>query len=197
MPEDRLEEQEWSHFFDAADLNANQETKLVIEASEEELKDLARRLDVEAVKSATAELLIKREVGVHRVYVLGNFTAEITQACIVTTEAFDAEISGAVEGWFADKAETLSFAAAKREREIAKSSGEIEIIDEKEDPEPIVDGLIDLGELVTQHISLAIPPYPRIEGAEYDYGDEKVNADENSPLRKNPFEALKDWKEKR
>ena len=39
MPEDRLEEQEWSHFFDAADLNANQETKLHIEASEEELNE--------------------------------------------------------------------------------------------------------------------------------------------------------------
>lgn len=197
MPEERLEEQEWSHFFDAGDLNANQETKLVIEASEDELKDLARRLEVEEVKSVSAELIIVREAGVHRISVTGTFDMLITQACIVTTENFDTEISGAVEGWFADKKEAVSFAAAKRDREITKSLGEIEIIDEKDDPESIVDGLIDLGELVTQHISLEIPSYPRIEGAEYEYGDENGKVDDNSPLRKNPFEALKDWKEKR
>jgi hypothetical protein len=40
-------------------------------------------------------------------------------------------------------------------------------LDESEDPEPVIDGKIDAGELVAQYLSLAIDPYPRLEGEEY------------------------------
>jgi len=51
--------------------------------------------------------------------------------------------------------------------------------------------------LCVQHLILAIPPYPRKEGAEHPIGDDSYEPDKDSPLRKNPFEALKDWKEER
>lgn len=188
-----LTEQEWSHFFDVDDLDGR-ETKLTIEPSEEELEDMARRLGVIAIKDVKADLRINLE---HAIHVQGQFTATITQECAVTLEPFDTALSEPVEGWFADKDSMVSFAAAKREREAAISHGEIELLDEKDDPEPVINGVIDLGELVTQHISLAIPAYPRKEGVEYQFTDENVKIDEKSPLRKNPFEALKDWKENR
>ena len=115
----------------------------------------------------------------------------------MTAEPVTSEIEEDFEGWFADRSQTISFAAAKKEREIQTAHSEVEILDESEDPEPVIGGRIDLGELAAQHLSLAIPPYPRQEGARYDYGDEEEGAREASPLRKNPFEALKDWKEKR
>lgn len=196
MPKAELTEQEWSHFFDIADLKDGK-TRISIEASDEELSDMARRLGVVSVQSAKADLVMTQEKGGHTVYVSGEFTSTITQECVVTLENFEKELSEPVEGWYADKETAVSFAAAKRDKEAAVSRGEVEMMEESEDPEPIVNGVIDLGELVTQHISLAIPPYPRKDGVKYEHGDENIQVDEKSPLRKNPFEALKDWKENR
>ena len=191
-----LSEQEWSHFIDVEDVDIKP-YRLSIEASGEEREDMARRLNVEAVKSASADLTLEREQGGHVIRVFGRFTAVVTQNCVVTLEAFDTELSEKLEGWFGDQDSAVSFAAAKRERDVAKSQAEVEILPEHEDPETVIDGRIDLGELVTQHISLSIPAYPHKDGVAYEYGDDQPQIDENSPLRKNPFEALKDWKEKR
>jgi hypothetical protein len=195
VPKAELLEQEWSHFFDIADLNQSGSTKLTIEASEDECEDLARRFSVEAISQAKADLELKRESGI--IHVMGRFYCTITQNCVVSLEAFETELSEEVEGWFADKENTVSFAAAKKERDVAKSHAEVEILDEKEDPEAIIDGVIDLGEFTAQHISLAIPPYPHKDGVKYEVGDDEFQVDEKSPLRKNPFEALKDWKKDR
>ena len=195
MPKLKLLEQEWSHFFDADDVDRTRPTTLKIEASEDERTDLARRFSVESISRAEADLTLARESGT--IHVTGQFHCTITQNCVVTLEPFETELSEAVEGWFADKENRVSFAAAKKEREVVKSHAEVEILDESEDPEAIIEGRIDLGELVAQHISLTIPLYPRKDGVRYEVGDDNFEIDEKSPLRKNPFEALKDWKEER
>lgn len=196
MPKVELTEQEWSHFFDIDDLKGPK-TKVSIEADEEERHDMARRLNVVSVNKATADLVLEQTSGGHTVHVTGKFDINVTLECVVTLEPFDQDLSEPVEGWFADKDKTVSFAAAKRDKEASHSRGEVEMMEESEDPEAIIDGVIDLGELVTQHMSLAIPAYPKKKGVKYEIGDDNVQIDENSPLRKNPFEALKDWKENR
>ncbi len=194
---EQLTEQEWSHFYDVEDLESKSE-RLTIEASEEELEDVARRLQIIAIKSAKADLVLKREQGGRVIHVSGTFTALIVQDCVVTGDPVETEIFEPLEGWFADKDKTVSFAAARREREADKHNNlEVELMEEREDPEPVLNGAIDLGELVTQHISLTLPPFPHKEGVNYEIGDENVQINQDSPLRKNPFEALKDWKEKR
>jgi len=193
VPKPQLTEQEWSHFFDIDDIDVKG-SKISIRPSEEEYEDLARRLGVVSIKDVEADLTITPG---HTIHVVGEVKATLVQECVVTVEEFDTQITETIEGWFADKEKAVSFAAAKREREASVSRGEVEMVDEKEDPEAVIDGVIDLGELVTQHICLAIPAYPRKEGVKYEYGDENVEIDEKSPLRKNPFEALKDWKENR
>ena len=169
-----LTEQEWSHFYDVDDLESKPE-KLTIEASEEECQDIARRFQIVAVKSAQAQLTLKRTHGGRVIYVSGRFTAQIVQECVVSGEPVETVLTDQVEGWFADKDPTVSFTAAKRERDADKSGNrEIEIMSEEDDPEPIINGVIDLGELVTQHISLALPPFPQKEGVFYPQGDEKL-----------------------
>ncbi len=195
MPTLELLEQEWSHFFDVDDLNHSKPTALTIEASEDECMDLARRFSVEAIKKVNAQLSLTLEGGI--IHVTGQFDCVVTQNCVVTLEPFDTALSEPVEGWFANKESMVSFAAAKKERDVARSQAEVEVLDEKDDPEPIVEGRIDLGELVAQHISLAIPAYPHKDGVTYEVGDDDIVIDDKSPLRKNPFEALKDWKENR
>ncbi len=195
MSKPTLSEQEWSHFFDIDDLERNRPTELIIEADEEERADLSRRFVVEGMKSVTANLTLQKTAGI--IHVKGRFTTLVTQKCVVSTDDFDTELSESVEGWFADKESTVSFAVAKKERDVVKHQAEVQILDEKDDPEPIIEGRIDLGELVAQHISLAIPSYPHKEGVKFEVGDEDIQLDAKSPLRKNPFEALKDWKEER
>ena len=196
----QLQEQEWSYFFDVEDLG-DKPVDITIEADDEERKNLISRLNVQDIQSVKADLTLLREQAGRVVRASGQLTANIIQECSVTTEPIETEIVEPFDGWFADKEGTVSFLAAKREREAEQSvggpHGEVEILSEEDDPEPIVDGHIDLGELVTQYLSLAIPQYPHKDGAVHDLTDDDFDAEDQSALKKNPFEALKDWKENR
>ena len=192
----QLTEQDWSHFFDVQDMDDTL-FSVTIEPSEEEAEDVARRLKVNEIKDVKADLQIVKMTGNAVYYVSGTVVATVVQDCVVTLEPVETRIEEKIEGWFADTDTTVSFAAAKRQRDGVKYNGEVEILEESDDPEPLMDGIIDLGELVTQHLSLAIPAYPHKVGVQYKVGDDSFKLDDNSPLKKNPFEALKDWKEKR
>ncbi len=120
MGKAELTEQEWSHFFDVDDLQSGV-TKVSIEASEEELHDMSRRLNVKQIHSAKADLKLNKEQGGRTVHVTGSFDAVVTQNCVVTLDDFEQTLSEPVEGWFEDKEKTVSFAAAKREKEAATS----------------------------------------------------------------------------
>jgi hypothetical protein len=54
-----------------------------------------------------------------------------------------------------------------------------------DEPEPIVEGRIDLGEAVVQHLAVNLDPYPRAPGARL-----PDLATEDGPVRENPFAAL-------
>ena len=64
--------------------------------------------------------------------------------------------------------------------------------------EPLADGKIDAGELVAQHLSLAINPYPRASGLEgkVDIAYPEFDDDPGgvSEERENPFLALAGWR---
>lgn len=187
---------EWSHYVDADEID-DRPFKVTISPSAEQCEDLARRLEVETVNDIKADLTLSREQGGLVVHVTGKLTANLTQICVVSLDPFENIIEEQVEGWFASKDQAVSFAGAKKEQQVKKSQAEVKILEESEDPEPIIGGKIDLGELVTQHLSLAINPYPHKEGVKYELGDEDEGSRKASSLRKNPFEALKDWKERR
>lgn len=189
---------EWSDFINADRID-NKPIRTKIEASEEQCKNVAMRANLPAIDALSADLTIEREQAGRVVHVAGRFNASVTLVCSITAEEFEYSIEEPVEGWFEDKESTVSFLKAVKERDVQQQKGgvEVEITPEEEDPEEIINGQIDLGELVVQHLILAIPPYPRKEGVEYEIGDEEVIPSEDSPLRKNPFEALKDWKEQR
>ena len=74
--------------------------------------------------------------------------------------------------------------------------GEVEIREESEEPEFVKGGVIDLGELVAQHIALELDPYPRRDGVHHDLTDEDLPPEEveNTKKTHRPFEVLKDLK---
>lgn len=177
---------EWSVPVIAQDISAARTVHKIV-ATEEERQNLARRLDLISIEELKAEITLHRQNKLV-VHVTGNLEARITQACIKTLQPVPQHIEDSFEAWYADQQQALSFAKAKAERQERKGGeGERPMLEEHEDPEPIIDGVIDLGELATQYLSLSIDPYPYAEGVERPETDEIVYAEETE----NPFAALK------
>jgi uncharacterized metal-binding protein YceD (DUF177 family) len=91
--------------------------------------------------------------------VSGAFDVELVQVCVVTLEPFKAHLIDKVEGLFAPPA---FFRGGAHENHVDEGDAE--------GPERIVNGMIDLGEFVAQHIALALDPYPRKPGATFEAG---------------------------
>lgn len=180
-----LPNNEWSEWIDTETLDEKGVTK-TITADDEAREALARRLKVDGIKSLSADITVMPVSG-GAVEVSGTFKADILQTCVVTLEPMETHTEEPLEGWFTDREKTLSFAKARQDRDTKKGHVEVEMLDEHHDPEDMVDGHIDLGELVVQHLSLAIDPYPHKPGVSFESGDDKPRKPVN-----NPFEALKD-----
>ena len=187
-------ETEWSYLFNVDDMDGKHHA-LSISPDEEARKRLAQRLNIVAIEDLKADITIKHGAGAAAYHVVGKISADITQECVVTLEPIHNHLDDEFEGWFADPEAAISIAKARHEKLTEKGHGEQPILDEQDDPEPLVNGKIDLGELVTQYLSLSIDPYPHAEGVDFADVEDKKAADKDDPVR-NPFAALKDWKDK-
>ena len=183
---------EWSVLVDAQTVTTTPQ-KTRIAASEEERKALCARLGLNNISSLSADVTLYREKG-SVIHVNGLMKANVMQACSITTDPVQTQIEETFEGWFADQDRIVMLAKARHERLGRMTDSEIPILDESEDPEPLVNGMIDIGELVVQHLSLAVDSFPRRRGLE-DAEIVDVSAGDPAALvRRNPFEALKNWK---
>ncbi len=188
-----LEEFEWSHFVDSISVS-EKETKIEIEAPENVYANLCKRLKVHAISSLKADVSLQRNEVNRYVYVKGRIIADLQQQCVITTEPVTETVDDTFGAWYAEPNKAVSFAKAKRERLSPKERDELPVLEEEEDPEMIVDGKIDVGELIVQNLSLALNPYPRVEGAEFEQEKEGECAPDG--MYDNPFAALKEWKTK-
>jgi uncharacterized metal-binding protein YceD (DUF177 family) len=123
-----------------------------LEASAEQRGAMAASAGLRDVSWARASLDVT-PVRDGRVHVVGRVSARIGQTCVVTLDPIDSAIDEEVD---------LIFAPASQIRELAESIDDSEDAGEVPDPpEPIVDGIVDLGRLVTDAVFLGIDPYPR------------------------------------
>ncbi len=159
---------------------------------------LARRYGILSVEALSGEATLRREADGMTISVTGHFAARVTQACVTTMEPVPDEVQQTFEGWFLDESQATSFQRAKKRKvevevgDIPFEDDESPIPDERDDPEPVVGGVVDVGELVAQHLSLALNPYPHSAGA---LAAGPVG-DEASLEKPSPFAALRDWKSK-
>lgn len=125
---------------------------LMLEADADELEAVKRRLGIDGLSSLRANALLRR-TGKDRLRVDIDFSADVLQSCVVTLEPVALRVSDAA---------TVCFQMG------GKQIDEPEVLDPgaPDPPEPLVGGRIDVGELVVQHLALAIDPYPRKDGAE-------------------------------
>jgi uncharacterized metal-binding protein YceD (DUF177 family) len=183
----------WSYLIDQGEIGAAQPYHKKLAATEAECKAIAERLNIPAIQSLSAEMTLSRVLGNKAVvYVDGTLKANVIQSCVVTGVPVKSYVEEEFEAWYADPTSFTSLTKARHEKTAKATETEIPVLEEHEDPESMTDGKIDLGDLVTQYLSLGLDPYPKAHGAAWEEGEKKDVLP--SELRKNPFEVLKDWK---
>lgn len=193
-----LPQSEWFYPFHVENIpSAGKTVKMVAEA--DDLKAIAKRLDVLEVKSLSAELRLTLQNGGYTVNINGHFKAEIVQECVVTLQPVADTLEDDFEAWYADHEKAIPFNRAKHNQKAMEEGDEVQILEEKDDPEALIDGQVDLGEVVIQFLSLSVNPYPRAEGVVADEEPQPIEVTKpiaGGTLRPNPFAALKNWRPK-
>ncbi|MDL2404590.1 DUF177 domain-containing protein [Rhizobium calliandrae] len=155
-----------------------------LEAEGRELTGLAKLWDVLSVEKLEADLKIcrwKRD----GVRVKGNVRAKIVQACVVTLDPVESEIDEDFEHIFIPEDSKLA-------RAPSLDAGEMVLDPDGPDlPETFTGDTIDAGTVVIEYAALAIDPYPRKPGIEFEDHIEDSGEDDKKP---SPFAVLKDWK---
>ncbi len=131
-----------------------------IEASPDERAALADFLKVPSIERLVATLTVKRAArGGARV--IGRVQGELTQACVVTLEPFPATVDEEVD---------VRFAPPPDERGARRAHEALEVVSmaDEDEPDPLIDGRIDLGALATEFFALGLDPYPRKPGVAYE-----------------------------
>ncbi len=149
--------------------------------------------DIEAdagTRQAMAELAGLREIlianasldvtprGGGRFHVGGRVRARVGQTCVVTLDPIENEIDEPIDLIFAPPDQIPQMADLVDEA----AEGGVEIPDP---PEPIVNGMIDLGRLATDALFLGIDPYPRRKDAVFEPPAAVADPEDH------PFAALK------
>ena len=148
------------------------------EASDATRATMADMAGLREITSARASFDLKLKSG-GRVQVTGEVHARVGQTCVVTLDPIENGIDEVIDLLFAPPEQIRSLAALVDE---AAQSEDEEVPDP---PEPIVNGVIDLGRLATDALFLAIDPYPRRPEAVFE-----PLAEVKDPAA-HPFAALK------
>lgn len=141
-------------------------------AEEHEREELRREFDLSRLDSLVARYSI-RPLAKGRYLVDGNVVADVVQACVVTLDPVASRI---------DESFTLEFWPADQIGEVAI---DFDALVNEEDPEPIERGRIPIGRIVSELVSLAIPPFPRADNVEVETataGDEEDTGESESPF---------------
>ncbi len=129
------------------------------------------------IGSLEADFHVARR-GLSEFNVTGNLRAKVTQICVLSLEPFDADIVEDIDVDFAPP-ETAALAAARAATLLGAPGAP-----QRDPPDPIVDGTIDLGALAAEFLALGLDPYPKKPGVEFI----SISASEKD---EKPFDVLK------
>jgi hypothetical protein len=144
---------------------------LEIVADENTRAAVARLAGLRSLPRLQASFDLSRR-GADGLHVAGTVSAGVGQTCVVTLEPMESEVAEAVD---------LTFVAG-RGRPQPEAGAEVEV--RPDSPEPLSDGVVDLGMIATEFLVLGIDPYPRRPGAVF---ERPAEADDPAT---HPFAAL-------
>jgi uncharacterized metal-binding protein YceD (DUF177 family) len=148
-----------------------------IEAGPAAREAMAELADLREVLSASASLDVTPKGG-GRFHVAGRVRARVGQICVVTLDPIENDIDEEIDLIFAPPEQIPELSTLVDES--AESGDEI-----PDPPEPIVNGVIDLGRLATDALFLGIDPHPRRPDAVFEPPLVTENPEDH------PFAALK------
>ena len=122
-----------------------------IDCDDSECAELAARFGFAAVARLSARLKVKR-AGPGHWNVTGKLQAEVTQLCGVTGEPVP---------------ESVDFTIEERYCRASEEGTDIDV--SLDGFEPLVDGAIDLGEVVAQTLAISVNPWPRSVDAPHSF----------------------------
>lgn len=146
------------------------------EATEAELSSLQKALGLLGIDDVSVDYTIKRQAGgMYRLS--GQIRATVRQACIVSLEPVEEHINDDFKAEFWPGSVT-PLAASGNDNELPVLDGtDVELID---------NGRMDIGRVIFETLSGALNPYPRKDGAAFDWQDQ---ANDN-PDKVSPFAVL-------
>jgi len=155
-------------------------------ATKYECEALRHRFGFEALNHLSAKLEISRRGsgGRMKITVNGRLDAAISQNCVITLDSFDTAV----------KSEFQTIFDARDFEELGDIDVDLQVEDQ---PEPIIDGIIDLGELISQSLALEIDLHPRKPRAESFFSTQNMsnNSDKSDDISaEHPFAALQKLK---
>ncbi len=143
----------------------------ILRPTDVECAAIAGALGLVAVDSLMAKFKLTRDGT--SVEMEGDWTADVVQACGITLEPLKAHLSETVD---------IRYAQPVPQKPPREGEEEEISLDERDPPEPVIDGVIDPGVLLVELLSLALDPYPRKAGAVF--GEKMIGA------LASPFAAL-------
>jgi hypothetical protein len=155
-------------------------TRVVMTADEAARRTLADLADILDVETFRAELHVVPWSG-KGFAVSGRVAARVHQACVVSLEPVETVIDETVDLKLVPPEEMAKYEIAPDE------SGDLDLDAIAGLPDPIEDGVIDLGAIAVEHFMLGLDPYPRKEGAVFDPAAVGLDID---PKEMSPFAAL-------
>jgi len=154
-------------------------------ATEAERTALAQRFGLRRLAAMEADVTIAQLHGGVAMRVEGRIQADLTQDCVVSLEPVDQHIDDKFTLDFGEPADVVD-----------TETGELLLSADQDDPEPMPHGELDLGELLAEHLALAIDPYPRKPGIALDQVLQ-TNGITLEGAQQSPFAVLSGLKNKR
>jgi hypothetical protein len=145
-------------------------------ASDSECAALAVRFGLVSLGNLSASIHAEWVRNQKAVAVTGELKADVVQSCVVTLEPLSAHITCAID------------IECVGEGDEHPAGAKLMTADD-ENIEPIRGGVVDLGEIVAQHLGTSLDPYPRKPGL--DYIDIEFGKSDPAP---SPLAKLADFK---
>lgn len=142
-----------------------------VEAKSDERRALRHRLGLEEISKLCMAGQMQRGPRPQIVILRGVVDAMCVQTCVVTFDPVPQQIHTEVERYF--------------HLDPVPASEEIVVSPDDEEPEPLEHGIVDLGEVAVEELSLALDPYPHAPHADAfleQYGSVEIGETSASPF---------------
>jgi uncharacterized metal-binding protein YceD (DUF177 family) len=157
-------------------------TMVHLNPSADELAAIAKRLDLISVDHLNGKIRVRPTMG-REITAEGMVSAQVQQTCVVTGDALPTTLEFPLLRRYSEDADALA----------GLDVDEDEIVDpDHDDPDPIENGTIDVGEAAVEELALQLPPYPRKLDAAFDEVVSSPPGTVDEP--ENPFAKLEQLK---